>query len=46
MLKQLQTELKLRGFSGRTVQTYLYQNQQLGQEQRKEKNIRKIKINF
>lgn len=26
MLKQLQTELKLRGFSDRTVQTYLYQN--------------------
>ena len=28
MLKQLQTELKLRGFSDRTVQTYLYQNEQ------------------
>src|SRR3989338_5277291 len=27
MLKHLQTELKLRGFSPRTVQTYLYQNQ-------------------
>lgn len=27
-MKQLQTELKLRGFSDRTVQTYLYQNQQ------------------
>ena len=27
MLKQLQTELKLRGFSDRTVETYLYQNQ-------------------
>ena len=27
MLKQLHTELKLRGFSERTVQTYLYQNQ-------------------
>ena len=28
MLKHLQTELKLRGFSERTVQTYLYQNEQ------------------
>ena len=27
MLKQLETELKLRGFSPRTVKTYLYQNQ-------------------
>lgn len=26
-MKQLQTELRLRGFSDRTVQTYLYQNQ-------------------
>ena len=45
MLKQLQTELKLRGFSERTVQTYLYQNEQfLKFNNKKPEEIQEIDI--
>ncbi len=45
MLKHLQTELKLRGFSDRTVQTYLYQNQKfLEFNKKKPEDIQEIDI--
>ncbi len=45
MLKHLQTELKLRGFSDRTVQTYLYQNQKfLEFNNKKPEQIQEIDI--
>lgn len=45
MLKQLQTELKLRGFSERTVQTYLYQNEKfLEFNHKKPEEIQEIDI--
>src|SRR3989338_8165885 len=45
MLKHLQTELKLRGFSERTVQTYLYQNEQfLKFNNKKPEEIQEIDI--
>ncbi len=44
-MKQLQTELKLRGFSERTVQTYLYQNQKfLEFNHKKPEEIQEIDI--
>src|SRR3989344_6265795 len=45
MLKHLQTELKLRGFSDRTVQTYLYQNEKfLEFNNKKPEDIQEIDI--